>query len=100
MVTTITTTMAIMILGYMIHSNYKLNKRLDEVELRLMDTDDAIEREAKTVDDSNLLNEDRIRKVGIDNKAQMLATHNTVRNNGDRITRIEGLMVDNNWKSY
>ena len=52
MVTTITTTIAIMILGYMIFINHKFNK------------------------------------------------HNNVRNNSDRITRIEGLMVDNNWKSY
>mgnify|MGYP003389564224 CR=1 FL=1 len=100
MVTTITTTIAIMILGYMIFINHKFNKRLDHIELRLMDLDDAIEREAKTLDDANDLNDEKIRKIGIDNKAQITNTHNNVRNNSDRITRIEGLMVDNNWKSY
>ena len=100
MVTTITTTIAIMILGYMIFINHKFNKRLDHIELRLMDLDDAIEREAKTLDDANDLNDEKIRKIGIDNKALITNTHNNVRNNSDRITRIEGLMVDNNWKSY
>ncbi len=100
MVTTITTTVAIMVLGYMIYDNHKLNKRLDYLDVRLMDLDDAIEREAKHLDDADELIHVKINKVSIDNKAQITNMQNIVRNQGDKITRIEGLMNDGNWKSY
>ena len=71
MVTTITSTVAIMVLGYMIYDNHKLNKRLDYLDIKLMDLDDAIERESKHLDDADELIHVKINKTHLDNNTQM-----------------------------
>lgn len=100
MVTTITSTVAIMVLGYMIYDNHKLNKRLDYLDIKLMDLDDAIERESKHLDDADELIHVKINKTHLDNNTQMKNLQNIIRNQGDKITRLEGLLNDSNWKSY
>ena len=100
MVTTITSTVAIMVLGYMIYDNHKLNKRLDYLDIKLMDLDDAIERESKHLDDADELIHVKINKTHLDNNTQMKNLQNIIRNQGDKIPRLEGLLNDSNWKSY
>ena len=78
MVTTITSTVAIMVLGYMIYDNHKLNKRLDYLDIKLMDLDDAIERESKHLDDADELIHVKINKTHLDNNTQMKNLQNII----------------------